>query len=151
MKIWVDADACPVAIKEILCKAAIKRQITTTFVANQPIKTTPSPFLKSVQVASGFDVADNYIVQQIEADDVVITGDIPLAAEVVEKQGHVITPRGQKLDKENIKQRLTMRNFMEEMRSAGQITGGPSKQSQADRTAFANALDSLLTRLANKI
>ncbi len=147
MQIWVDADACPVVIKEILFKAATKRNIVTTFVANQPIKTPPSPFLKSVQVPAGFDVADNYIVKETQTDDIIITEDIPLAAEVVEKGGHVITTRGQKLDKENIKQRLTMRNFMEEMRSAGQVSGGPSPQSKADRMVFANALDSLLTRL----
>lgn len=150
MQIWVDADACPIVIKEILCRAATKRQILMTFVANQPIKTPPSPYLKSVQVPSGFDVADNYIVQQTQPDDLIITADIPLAAEVVEKKGHVITPRGQKLTPDNIKQRLTMRNFMEEMRSAGQVTGGPPPLNQTDRMAFANALDSLLTQLHKK-
>lgn len=147
MQIWVDADACPVVIKEILSKAASKRQVLTTFVANQPIRTQPSPYLKSIQVAAGFDVADNFIVQEVQANDLVVTQDIPLAAELVEKGAHVITPRGQKLTPENIKQRLTMRNFMEEMRSAGQATGGPPPLSQSDRMEFANALDSLLTRL----
>ena len=148
MQIWVDADACPVVIKEILFKAATKRKILTTFVANQPIRTQPSPYLKSIQVAAGFDVADNFIVQQVEKNDLVITQDVPLAAEIVEKGGHVITPRGQKLTPDNIKQRLSMRNFMEEMRSAGQVTGGPPPLSQSDRMEFANALDSLLTRLS---
>lgn len=148
MQIWVDADACPVVIKEILFRAATKRKILTTFVANQQIKVNPSPYLKSIQVAQGFDVADNLIAQQVQENDLVITQDIPLASEVIEKGAHAITPRGQKLSKENIKQRLSMRNFMEEMRSAGQVTGGPPPLSQADRMEFANALDSLLTRLS---
>ncbi len=144
MAIWVDADACPNVIKEILFRAAQRTQIPLTLVANQPIRTPPSPYIKSVQVASGFDVADNHIAQQVEAADLVITADIPLAADVVEKGATALNPRGEKYTKENIKQRLTMRNFMEEMRSTGQASGGPPPLNQQDRQAFANALDRYL-------
>lgn len=141
MAIWVDADACPNVVKEILFRAAQRTKIMLTLVANQPISTPPSPYIKSIQVASGFDVADNYIAQEVAVGDLVITADIPLAAEVVEKDAIALNPRGEKYTKENIKQRLTMRNFMEEMRGAGQATGGPPPLNQQDRQAFANALD----------
>jgi uncharacterized protein YaiI (UPF0178 family) len=146
MKIWVDADACPNVIKEILFRSADKRKIYTILVANQFIRTPPSPFLSSVQVPSGFDVADNHIVQALEEGDLVITADIPLAAEVVEKQAWALNPRGEFYTKENIEQRLSLRNFMEEMRSTGQASGGPPPLNLRDRQTFANELDKFLSR-----
>jgi uncharacterized protein YaiI (UPF0178 family) len=146
MKIWVDADACPNVIKEILFRAADKKKIYTILVANQFIRTPPSAFLSSVQVGAGFDVADNHIVQQLVPGDLVITADIPLAAEVVEKQAWALNPRGEFYTEENIKQRLSMRNFMEEMRSTGQASGGPPPLNQRDRQAFANELDRFLAK-----
>ncbi|GAB3112090.1 YaiI/YqxD family protein [Aestuariicella hydrocarbonica] len=146
MKIWVDADATPKPVKEILFRAAQRAGVTTTLVANQSLSVPNSPFLKTVQVPSGFDVADNYIVQQCESGDLVITADIPLAAEVVEKGALAINPRGEKYTPENIRQRLAMRDFMEEMRSSGQVTDGPKTYNQQDRQAFANTLDRLLAK-----
>jgi len=148
MKIWVDADACPVVIKEILFKAAARTKTTTTFVANQFIKTPPSPFLKSIQVPSGFDVADNEIVKQVNEGDLVITGDIPLAAEVIEKGGQALNPRGEMYTLDSIKQKLNMRDFMDTMRASGAHTGGQAPLNQTDRQAFANHLDRLLTKNA---
>jgi hypothetical protein len=147
MHIWVDADACPVVIKQILFKAAQRTQVPLTLVANQALSIPPSPFIKSVQVEAGFDVADNYIVQQVKAGDLVITADIPLAADVVEKAAHAINPRGELYTLENIRQRLQMRNFMEEMRNAGQASGGPPPLNNADRQHFANNLDRLLAKV----
>jgi len=144
MQIWVDADACPTVIKEILYRAAQRVKCQLTLVANQPLRTPPSPFIKSVQVPAGFDVADNHIVQQANPQDLVVTADIPLAAEIVEKGAHAINPRGELYTKENIKQRLTMRNFMEEMRSTGQVSGGPPPLNHNDRQKFANTLDRFL-------
>lgn len=146
MKIWVDADATPKPVKEILYRAAQRAQILTTLVANQALSVPNSPHLKTVQVASGFDVADNFIVQQCSEGDIVITADIPLAAEVVDKGALAINPRGEKYTRENIKQRLAMRDFMEEMRSSGQVTDGPKAYNQQDRQAFANTLDRLLAK-----
>lgn len=146
MKIWVDADATPRPVKEILYKAAMRTQVLTIFVANQGLSTPNSPYLKTVQVPAGFDVADNYIVQECESGDLVITADIPLAAEVVDKQATAINPRGEKYTRENIRQRLAMRDFMEEMRSTGQVSGGPKAYSQTDRQQFANTLDRLLAK-----
>lgn len=146
MKIWVDADATPKPVKEILYRAAQRAQILTTLVANQALSVPNSPHLKTVQVASGFDVADNFIVQQCNEGDIVITADIPLAAEVVDKGALAINPRGEKYTRENIKQRLAMRDFMEEMRSSGQVTDGPKAYNQQDRQAFANTLDRLLAK-----
>lgn len=146
MHIWVDADACPKAMKEILYRAATRTQIALTLVANHALSTPPSPFIKSIQVGSGFDVADDYIAQQIEPGDIVITADIPLAAEVVEKGAYGINPRGQLYTEQNIRQSLTMRNFMEEMRSTGQVSGGPPPLDQRDKQAFANTLDKLLAK-----
>ncbi len=146
MKIWVDADATPKPVKEILFRAAERAQILTTLVANQGLSAPNSPYLKTVQVPSGFDVADNYIVQHCSAGDIVITADIPLAAEVVEKGALAINPRGEKYTTENIKQRLAMRDFMETMRSSGQVTDGPKAYNQQDRQAFANSLDRLLAK-----
>ncbi|MCH8497021.1 MAG: YaiI/YqxD family protein [Marinobacter sp.] len=150
MAIWVDADACPVVIKEILCRAADRWKINVTFVANQPIKVPPSPFIKTRQVLQGFDVADNEIAAAVSAGDLVITQDIPLAAEVVEKGADALSPRGQPFTPENIRQRLAMRNFMEEMRSAGQVTGGPPALGQADRKQFADQLDRWLQKQARR-
>jgi len=147
MKIWVDADACPVVIKDILFRAAERTQTATTFVANHFLKTPPSKVISFVQVSSGFDVADNEIVQRSEANDLVITADIPLAAEVVEKGCIALNPRGELYTKSNIRQRLNMRDFMDTLRSSGVQTGGAPPISQSDRQAFANNLDKWL---ANK-
>ena len=148
MKIWVDADACPVVIRDILCRAAVKRQIETTFVANQTVRLPPSPWLKSLQVPKGFDVADDEIASRATEGDLVITADIPLASEVLAKGSFVITPRGEQYTVNNIKQRLQMRDFMETMRSSGEHTGGPPPLNQADRKHFADQLDRLLQRYA---
>ncbi|MEC6881288.1 YaiI/YqxD family protein [Photobacterium piscicola] len=146
MKIWVDADACPNVVKEILFRAADRAKINVTLVANQYIRTPPSPFLRSIQVEQGFDVADNYIVQQAEVGDLVITADIPLADELITKGAHALNPRGELYTKDTIKQRLQMRDFMETMRSSGIQTGGPSALTQADRQNFANKLDAFLAK-----
>ena len=146
MRIWVDADACPVVIKEILYRAADRVRVTITLVANKPLRTPPSLYIKSIQVAAGFDVADNWIVQQVEVGDLVITADIPLAAEVIAKGGHALNPRGEFYTPDTIKERLTLRNFMDELRGSGVMTGGPASLSQSDRQAFANQLDQFLTR-----
>ncbi|MCD9537776.1 YaiI/YqxD family protein [Photobacterium carnosum] len=146
MKIWVDADACPNVVKEILFRAADRVKISVTLVANQYIRTPPSPFLRSIQVEQGFDVADNYIVQECEVGDLVITADIPLADELITKGAHALNPRGELYTKDTIKQRLQMRDFMETMRSSGIQTGGPSALTQADRQNFANKLDAFLAK-----
>jgi hypothetical protein len=150
MKIWVDADACPVVIKDILFRAAQRTGVQLTLVANQPVPVPRSRLIQSIQVASGFDVADNEIVKRLDAGDLVITGDIPLAAEVIEKGGHALNPRGELYTTDNIKARLTMRDFMETLRSSGVDTGGPPPLSQSDRQSFANQLDKFLTRQAGK-
>jgi len=146
MQIWIDADACPGVIKEILYRACGRKQVELILVANQPLKVPPSPLIRTVQVPAGFDVADNYIVQHMNPEDLVITADIPLADEVIDAEGHAINPRGEFYTKENIKQRLTMRNFMEELRSTGQISGGPPPLNHTDRQAFANSLDRFLAK-----
>jgi len=146
MKIWVDADACPVVIKDILFRAAERTGVQVTLVANQPVSIPPSRYIKFIQVAPGFDVADNEIVKKLSAGDLVITGDIPLAAEVIEKGGHALNPRGELYTTDNIKARLNMRDFMETLRSSGVDTGGPSALNQSDRKSFANHLDTFLTR-----
>jgi uncharacterized protein YaiI (UPF0178 family) len=146
MKIWVDADACPNVIKDILFRAAERVQVATILVANQPIRTPPSRYISKVQVRAGFDEADRYIAAAIEAGDLVITADIPLASQVIDRDGYALNPRGELYARDNIRQRLGMRNFMEELRSSGVDTGGPSSLSQADRQAFANELDRFLTR-----
>jgi len=146
MKIWVDADACPVVIKEILFKAATRTQVITTFIANQYIKTPPSPYLKSIQVAPGFDVADNEIVKLCGPDDLVITADIPLAAEVIEKGAQALNPRGEMYSLDSIKQKLNMRDFMDTMRASGVQTGGQAPLNQKDRQNFANNLDRYLAQ-----
>lgn len=144
-QIWVDADACPKVIKETLFRAAVRVQFPLILVANQPLQHPRSPHIRAVRVGAGFDVADNYIVQQLEPGDLVITADIPLAAEVIEKGGRALNPRGELYSEENIQQRLTMRNFMAEMRDAGIATGGPPPISQKERRDFANQLDRLLS------
>ncbi len=144
MHIWVDADACPVVIKDILYRAASRWQRSLTLVANQMLRTPPSPLIRAVQVPRGFDVADDYIVQHVSAGDLVITGDIPLAAQVLDKSAWVLSPRGERYTADTIRERLSLRDMMEELRSAGIDTGGPAAFSQADRRAFANALDRLM-------
>ncbi len=146
--IWVDADACPKPVKEILYRAATRVPIALVLVANAPLSTPPSAYIRTVQVPAGFDVADNYIVQQVTAGDVVVTSDIPLAAEVVALGAYVISPRGERFTENNIQQRLTLRNFMEEMRSSGEHTGGPKAYSMTDRQTFANTLDRILAKIA---
>ena len=147
LKIWVDADACPGVIKEIIFRAAERRQIETILVANQMLRTPPSRFIRAIQVPRGFDVADAHIVEQVAAGDLVVTADIPLAALVIERDAHALNPRGEMYTTATIKERLSMRNFMEELRSAGVETGGPNTFSQADRQAFANQLDRFLARI----
>lgn len=149
MKIWVDADACPLVIKEILFRAAERTGILLTLVANQAVRIPPSPVIKMLQVARGFDVADAEIVKRLEAGDLVITSDIPLAADALEKGGHVLSPRGELYTKDNIKARLTMRDFLETMRASGVDTGGPPALSQSDRKAFAGHLERLLSHGMN--
>lgn len=143
-KIWIDADACPVVIKEILFRAADRTGILTTLVANQPIQVPPSRHIKTVQVPAGFDVADDEIVKRMAAGDLVITSDIPLAAEAIEKGGLALSPRGELYTTENIRARLNMRDFLDTMRASGVDTGGPPPLNQADRKAFAGHLDKWL-------
>jgi len=146
LKIWVDADACPVVIKDILFKASERTKIEMTLVANHSMRVPPSRYIDFLQVTQGFDVADNEIVQRLVAGDLVITGDIPLAAEVIEKGGHALNPRGEMYTTDNIRQRLAMRDLMDSLRSSGVDTGGPSAMNQADKQKFANNLDSFLTK-----
>jgi uncharacterized protein YaiI (UPF0178 family) len=148
MKIWVDADACPAVIKDILFRAADRAQIPLTLIANQMLRVPPSPWIRALQVPSGFDVADRRIADEAAAGDLVITADIPLAALVIAKGASVLDPRGEMLDQGNIEERLSMRNFMETLRSSGVDTGGPAAFSTADRQAFANRLDRLLRKRA---
>ena len=145
MDIWVDADACPVVIKEILFRAAERTEVPVTLVANQPMRVPGSRFITALQVSSGFDVADDEIVKRTAAGDLVITSDIPLAAEVIDKGATALSPRGELYTRENIKGRLNMRDFLDTMRSSGMDTGGPPALSQTDRQQFANHLDRILT------
>lgn len=149
MKIWVDADACPVVIKEILFRAAERTGVQLTLVANHPLRIPPSRCIKMLQVTSGFDVADNEIVKKLSAGDLVITSDIPLAAEVIEKGGYALSPRGELYSADNIGARLNMRDFMDTLRASGIDTGGPPALSQSDRKSFASHLDKLLTKYAS--
>jgi uncharacterized protein YaiI (UPF0178 family) len=150
MKIWVDADACPVVIKEILFKAAERTGISLTLIANHSMHIPPSRYIQFVQVSSGFDVADNEIVKRMQTGDLVITGDIPLAAEVIEKGGHALNPRGELYSADNIKALLNMRDFMDTLRGSGIETGGPATLSQNDRQSFAKHLDKFLARRLSK-
>ncbi|MEW5834088.1 MAG: YaiI/YqxD family protein [Pseudomonadota bacterium] len=145
-QIWVDADACPVPVKEILFRAAERAQVQVTLVANQALRTPPSRFVRSLQVAGGFDVADNEIVARVAAGDLVVTQDIPLAAQVLDKGAQAVNPRGVPYTADTIAQQLTMRNFMDELRGAGIDTGGPAAFHPRDRQAFANQLDMWLNR-----
>lgn len=146
MQIWVDADACPKTIKEILFRAAVRAQITTILVANQPLYSPTSVFIKKVQVGSGFDKADQYIIEHVEAGDLVITADIPLADAVVSKQATALNPRGMLYTDKNIKQHLSIRNFGADLRSSGMITGGPSSLSKKEIQLFSNCLDQYIAK-----
>lgn len=146
MQIWIDADACPNVIKQILFQAAERLQINITLVANQQIPSPPSRFIKSIQVAAGFDVADQEIVRLMAQGDLVITSDVPLASDVLGKGGHALNPRGLFYTSENIREELNMRQFMEDLRNSGVDTGGPAAFSNADRQTFANQLDKFLNK-----
>ena len=147
MRIWVDADACPQVIKEILFRAADRMQVVTTLVANQVLRTPPSPFIRTLRVAAGFDVADHRIVREMEAGDLVVTADIPLAAEVIARGGHALDPRGELYTEDNVRERLAFRNLMQQLRDTGELLGGgPAAFSASDRHQFANHLDRILTR-----
>ncbi len=148
MTIWVDADACPVVIKEILFRAAERTKVELVLVANQAMRVPPASNIRSIQVSSGFDVADDEIVKRVQVDDLVITSDIPLAAEVIEKGGHALSSRGEAFSKENIRGRLNIRDFLDTLRSSGIQSGGPPPLSQRERQAFANQLDRYLARFA---
>lgn len=144
MNIWVDADACPVAAKEILYRAAERTEVCLILIANQALRTPKSKYITTVQVSSGFDVADNEIVRRVQVGDLVITADIPLAAEVIVKKGTVLSPRGEVFTENNIRERLSLRDFMEGLRSSGVQTGGANAYGQSERQAFANSLDRFL-------
>jgi hypothetical protein len=146
MQIWVDADACPVVIKEILFRAAERAQVMTTLVANKLLRVPPSPFIRALQVPQGFDVADNKIAQEVKPGDLVITADIPLAAQVIERGGFALNPRGEFYSRDNVRERLAMRNLMEELRGSGVDISGPSSFNQSDRQAFAAQLDRFLAQ-----
>lgn len=148
MKIWVDADACPVTIREILFRASTRTTVPVTLIANQHIPVPRSPHISMIQVASGFDMADDEIVKRMDPGDLVVTSDLALAANVITGGGFVLSPRGERLTPDNIGARLNMRDFMESMRASGVATGGPPALSQTDRKAFADALDKLLSRRA---
>ena len=149
-QIWVDADACPKVIREILYRAAQRTKLQLTLVANHHIQVPASPLIRSLQVQQGFDVADDYIAAQVEEGDLVVTSDIPLAAEAIDKGAYVITSRGERYTRNNIRQRLNMRDFMDTMRSSGEMSGGPPPLGQRERMEFGNALDSLLARMVRK-
>ena len=148
MRIWIDADACPGVVKEILFRAAQRTGVQLTLVANQFLRVPAAANISMIQVPQGFDVADNEIVKRAGAGDLVITSDIPLAAEVIDKGAYALSPRGEWYSTDNIRARLNMRDFMDTLRSSGVDTGGPPVLNQADRQAFANHLDSFLTRHA---
>jgi uncharacterized protein YaiI (UPF0178 family) len=146
VQIWVDADACPQVIKQIVFRAAERAQVLTTLVANTSLRTPSSSFIRSVRVGHGFDVADHWIVRQVQPGDLVITADIPLAAEAIARGAHALDPRGDLYSEDNVRERLAVRNLLQELRSTGEILGGPAPFGQADRQRFANHLDRLLTR-----
>jgi uncharacterized protein YaiI (UPF0178 family) len=147
MHIWVDADACPAVVKDILYRAATRTQLPMTLVANKPLRTPASPWIRSLQVARGFDVADNVIVQELQPGDLVITADIPLAADVIAKGGHALNPRGELYTRDTIEERLATRDFLAKLRETGVQTGGPDALDQTDRKRFADQLDRFLARL----
>ena len=146
MQIWVDADACPKPIRDILIRAARRLEVQTTFVANQFLQLPPSPYVRMLKVAHGFDVADDRIAMELLAGDLVITADVPLAAEVVRRDALALNPRGTLYSADNVAEHLARRNLLEELRSSGQVSGGPPTLGKADIQAFANQLDRLLTR-----
>ena len=146
MQIWVDADACPQPIKDILYRAAERSQVMTTLVANTPLRTPPSPFIRTLRVAKGFDVADSRIVQEVQPGDLVVTADIPLAAEVIARGAQALDPRGELYSEDNVRERLAIRNLMQDLRSQGALIGGPAPLGPSDRQRFANHLDRLLVR-----
>jgi uncharacterized protein YaiI (UPF0178 family) len=146
MRIWVDADACPKAIKEILFRAAERRGVDVTLVANHPLPTPRSARVTALQVPKGFDEADHEIVRRLATGDLVVTADIPLAADVIEHGGVALNPRGELYTTENVRERLALRDVMEQLRASGELTGGPPALNKQDRQAFANQLDRLLTR-----
>lgn len=146
MKILVDADACPKEVREVLVKTSIRLNVTLMFIANHLINVPKHPAIQSIQVSSGFDVADHEIVKRAESGDLVITADLPLASEVIAKEAHALSPRGEFYTKETIGARLNMRDFMETMRSSGVHTGGPPAFNAKDKQAFANALDRFLRK-----
>jgi hypothetical protein len=150
MNIWVDADACPAVVKDILYRAAERTRVPLTLVANKPLRTPPSPFIRTLQVSRGFDVADNEIARRVEPGDLVVTADIPLAAQVIERGGHALDPRGELFSPETIRERLTMRDFMDELRASGVQTGGPPPLAHGDRQRFANQLDRLLAQVGRE-
>ena len=145
--LWVDADACPRVIRDILCRAAQRVQLPLVFVANHALGLPPSPFIRHLQVERGFDVADDVIAQRVQAGDFVVTSDIPLAAEVIARGGEAVTPRGERFTRDNVRQRLNMRDFIDTLRASNQaVGGGPPALSERDKQAFANALDRYLAR-----
>jgi uncharacterized protein len=148
MHIWVDADACPAVIKEILFRAAERARISMTLVANKPVRTPPSSFVRAIQVPRGFDVADAEITQRIAAGDLVITADIPLAADVLARGGHAINPRGELYTQDTIRERLVMRDLLDQLRSSGVQTSGPAPLNQSDRKRFADQLDRFLSKVS---
>ncbi|MBK1645536.1 DUF188 domain-containing protein [Thiocapsa imhoffii] len=146
MDIWVDADACPNVVKDILFRASQRAGVRVTLVANRPLQTPPSPLIRTIQVAAGFDRADQMILERLQPGDLVITADIPLASEALELGAEVLSPRGERFTRETIRERLTMRDFLDTLRGSGIDTGGPPPYGQRERQAFANALDGLLAR-----
>jgi uncharacterized protein YaiI (UPF0178 family) len=148
MHIWIDADACPAVIKDILFRAAQRLQLQTTLVANKPLRTPASRFLQTIQVARGLDGADNEIARRVEPGDLVITADIPLAADIVARGAHALNPRGDLYTPDNIREHLSLRDFMEGLRGSGVQTGGPKPLDQTDRKRFADQLDRILNRMA---
>jgi uncharacterized protein YaiI (UPF0178 family) len=150
VKIWIDADACPRVIKEILFRASERLKVPVCLVANNDLSRSHTKYVTSVKVANGFDVADDYIAEHALETDLVITADIPLAARVVEKGGVALDPRGELYTEENVGERLSMRNLMQELRSDGQLLGGPAQFSLTDRQRFASALDRLLTKMVRE-
>jgi uncharacterized protein YaiI (UPF0178 family) len=147
MRIWVDADACPAVIKDILYRAAERLKIGMTLVANKPLRTPPSPYIKALQVPRGIDVADSHIVKALAPGDLVITADIPLASDVIARGAIALNPRGELYSPENIQERLALRNYLDELRGTGERTGGPAALDNTDRKRFADQLDKLLSRI----
>ena len=148
MHIWVDADACPAVIKDILYRAAERAKIRLTLVANKLLRTPASPYIRALQVPRGIDVADSHIVRELQKGDLVVTADIPLAADVIAKGGHALNPRGEFYSAENIQERLALRHYLDELRGMGERTGGPAALDNTDRKRFADQLDRFLARRA---